>query len=146
MYIERDRPPTRKRCQVVAFKADSDAERLIDALTAADCRIMVTGGDGGDATVEVAHEKLFTAWPRLKEWIDTSGEALRLIEHATESAQRWHTRQPEPCRKLWSAEDAVEVSEALGRFGKKASAELESFLTAAASADRATRSATRFVP
>jgi len=47
---------------------------------------MVSGGDGRDATVEVAHEKLFTAWPRLKEWIDKSGEALRSIEHATEAA------------------------------------------------------------
>ena len=58
VYIERDRPPSSKALSAWwRLSTDSGAEKLIDALTSADCRIMVTGGDGGDATVEVAQRK-----------------------------------------------------------------------------------------
>ena len=50
---------------------------------AQECRVLVTGGEAREPSVEVAHEKLFTAWPRLSEWIDKGGDALRLIDYAT---------------------------------------------------------------
>ena len=83
VHIERDRPPTRNRVTLATFKTDEGATTLIRALAGPDCRVLLTGDDEGESSVQVAHEKLFTAWPRLKEWIDKSGDALRLIDYAS---------------------------------------------------------------
>jgi formylglycine-generating enzyme required for sulfatase activity len=125
--IERDRPPTRNRAALSAFKGDEGANKLIRALAGQECRILVVGADTREPSVEVAHEKLFTAWPRLKEWIDKSSEALRLIEHASEEARGWHVHGAK-ARDLWSIDRVAEVSAALERFGKKASTGLDRFL------------------
>jgi energy-coupling factor transporter ATP-binding protein EcfA2 len=117
--IEREGPPTRKRVALSVFDSDRGAGELIAALAAPDCRILVTGASARDPSVEVAHEKLFTGWPRLREWIDKGGEALRLIEHAGEAARRWHDRG-ENAQEIWHADRAAEVSDALRRFGRKA--------------------------
>ncbi len=127
VHIERDRPPTRKRMTLAAFNADDGANRLISALAGPDCRVLVTGGDASDSSVEVAHEKLFTAWPRLNDWIEKVGDALRLIEHATEAAERWQ-KGGHNAQELWYAKRAAEVLVALQRFGKEASPVLDRFL------------------
>ena len=135
VHIERDRPPTRKRARLAAFKADAGADKLIDALAGPECRVLVTGGEAHDPTVEVAHEKLFTAWPKLSEWIDNGGDALRLIDHATEAAGRWQSGGDNPqvigdarCRgvecatALWQASytSTRTVSETSTNFAKAA--------------------------
>ena len=76
VHIERDRPPTRKRAALASFKAMDGASKLINALAGPGCRVLVTGGEKREPTVEVAHEKLFMTWLRLKEWIDRSGRCL----------------------------------------------------------------------
>ncbi|MFH9402214.1 WD40 repeat domain-containing protein [Streptomyces sp. NPDC017638] len=45
-------------------------------------------GDGG-GTVELAHEALITAWPRLRDWIDGERDRLRVHRHLTEAARAW---------------------------------------------------------
>ena len=127
VHIERDRPPTRNRVTLATFKTDEGANTLFRALAGPDCRVLVTGGDANDSSVQVAHEKLFAAWPRLKEWIDRGGDALRLIDHATEAARRWQN-SGEKTEELWSATGAAEVLKALRRFGKQASPVLDRFL------------------
>ena len=127
VHIERDGPPTPRRVSLSRFDADSGARKLIEALAAPDCRILVTDTGWDGRSVEVAHGKLFTAWRRLKDWIDEGGDDLRLIEHATEEAQRWHKRG-ERVRDLWSADRTAEIAVALERFGKTAGAELDRFL------------------
>jgi len=127
VHIERDRPPTRKRTTLAPFTADEGATTLIRALAGQKCRVLVTGGDASDSSVEVAHEKLFTAWPRLREWIDKSGEALRLIEYAEETARRWHETGGD-LQELRQSRRAKDIDQALIRFRKKASPRLEPML------------------
>ena len=127
VHIERDRPPTRKRATLVAFKADDGANKLIHALAGPECRVLVTGGEAREPSVEVAHEKLFTAWPKLREWIDNAADALRLIDHANEAAHRWQSNGDNP-QELWLATRAAEVLKALQRFEKQASPVLDRFL------------------
>lgn len=127
VHIERDRPPTRKRAGLSRFSNDDEAVKVVQVLAGPECRVLVTAGEGQGATVEVAHEKLFTAWPKLKDWIDKSGEALRLIEHAEEEAQRWRENGDNP-RELWLGTRAKEVQVALQRFGKHPSSVLSRFL------------------
>jgi len=127
VHLERDRPPTRQRVLLTTFQEDSAATQLVDHLAGPDCRILVTGGDAKNPTVEVAHEQLFTAWPQLHQWIRNSEDALRLIEHATEEARRWQERGDQP-EELWLASRAKEVVTALHRFGKVAPPGLDRFL------------------
>ncbi len=125
--LDRERPPTRKRTSLTIFKVDKAADQLIDALTGPDCRVLVKSGNERDAVVEVAHEKLFVAWPRLKDWIESSGEALRLIDYAEEAAVRWHDLGGH-LQELWRCERAQSIQKALARFKKHPSPRLQTML------------------
>lgn len=127
VHLERDRSPTRKRVPVAVFQNDASATQLIRTLAGPKCRILVTGEQAQEATVEVAHEKLFTAWPKLKSWIDGSGDALRLIDYAEEAARRWHDLGGH-LRELWWHERAQPIQQALLRFNKTPSPDLEMLL------------------
>jgi WD40 repeat protein len=47
---------------------------ILEKLT--DARLLVTRDDGGQHTVEVAHEALIRKWPRLRAWLDEEREFL----------------------------------------------------------------------
>ena len=127
VHLERERPPTRRRAAVSTFSSNPAAMKLIDALAGQECRVLVTSGSGQETIVEVAHEKLFSAWKRLKDWMDNSDRDLRLIDFEEECAARWHEKD---CRvqSLWSHEQAVAVQRALARFKKAPSPRLQAFL------------------
>ncbi|MFE9702162.1 WD40 repeat domain-containing protein [Streptomyces sp. NPDC005930] len=44
-----------------------------------------------DGTVELAHEALITAWPRLRGWIDAERDRLRVHRALSEAARTWLT-------------------------------------------------------
>ncbi|NGZ11578.1 MAG: DUF4062 domain-containing protein [Nitrospira sp. LK70] len=127
VHVERERPPTRSRAAVSAFSADPNAVQLIEALAGQGCRVLVTSGSGQEAIVEVAHERLFTAWPKLKGWIDESGADLRLIDYEEEAARRWHETGCH-LEELWRKERAEAVERALTRFKKMPSAQLDTMI------------------
>lgn len=60
-----------------------DTGRVVEALTGA--RLLTLDGD----TVEIAHEALLTAWPRLRGWIEEDRERLRVHRDLTEAAHAW---------------------------------------------------------
>ena len=47
-------------------------------------------------TVEIAHEALLRAWPRLQTWIDHDRDGLRLLRHLSEAAMSWQQLDREP--------------------------------------------------
>ncbi|MER6738504.1 nSTAND1 domain-containing NTPase [Streptomyces puniciscabiei] len=47
-------------------------------------------------TVNLAHEALITAWPRLRGWIDEARERLRVHRRLTESARTWKALGEDP--------------------------------------------------
>lgn len=60
-----------------------DNAQVVEALTGA--RLLTLDGD----TVEIAHEALLTAWPRLRGWIEEDRERLRVHRNLTEAAHAW---------------------------------------------------------
>ena len=44
-----------------------------------------------DDSIDVAHESLAVAWPRLRSWLDEDVEGARIMRHLTVSAQSWAT-------------------------------------------------------
>ncbi|MBP2326774.1 WD40 repeat protein/energy-coupling factor transporter ATP-binding protein EcfA2 [Kibdelosporangium banguiense] len=62
---------------------DSDTADVLAVL--ADARLITVA----DSTVEIAHEALIRAWPRLRQWLAADREGLRTHRHLTEAAQEW---------------------------------------------------------
>ncbi|KUN49020.1 hypothetical protein AQJ27_05125 [Streptomyces olivochromogenes] len=63
-------------------EADTTA-RVLEQLVAS--RLLTVDGD----TVDLAHEALISAWPRLRGWVDEDRERLRLHRRLTEAAGTW---------------------------------------------------------
>ena len=49
-----------------------------------------------DTTVDLAHEALITAWPRLHTWIEEDRERLRMHRRLTEAARAWEALDHDP--------------------------------------------------
>ncbi|MDG4856898.1 DNA-binding protein [Streptomyces sp. T-3] len=64
--------------------------RVLAALSAA--RLVILDDD----TVDLAHEALITAWPRLRGWIDEERERLRTHRGLTEAARTWSSLERDP--------------------------------------------------
>jgi eukaryotic-like serine/threonine-protein kinase len=77
---------------------DPLARAAVDRLIGS--RLLVAREHDGDATVEVAHEALFTGWPRLRDWLDEEGGAARMRERIAAAARDWD-RDGRPREALW---------------------------------------------
>ncbi|MEW1719758.1 helix-turn-helix domain-containing protein [Streptomyces sp. NPDC093109] len=78
-------PDTRrpvKRAELPGTGRD-DTVQVMEALAGA--RLLALDGD----TVEMAHEALLTAWPRLRGWTEEDRERLRVHRNLTEAAHAW---------------------------------------------------------
>ncbi|MFC3448306.1 nSTAND1 domain-containing NTPase [Amycolatopsis speibonae] len=62
---------------------DTDLEAVLDSLAAA--RLIVLDHD----TVEIGHEALIRAWPRLRAWLEADREELLLHRQLTDTARTW---------------------------------------------------------
>jgi WD40 repeat protein len=62
---------------------DQETADVLEML--ADARLITVA----DSAVEIAHEALIRAWPRLRQWLAADREGLRTHRHLTEAAQEW---------------------------------------------------------
>lgn len=65
--------------------ADEPHEKVIEMLVAAR---LVTSDDG---VLQLAHEALARAWPRLKQWLQDDTEGQRILRHLTAAADAWQS-------------------------------------------------------
>ncbi|MEU6097843.1 hypothetical protein [Streptomyces sp. NPDC047079] len=85
-------PDTRRPADREELEA-SGRQETAEALEAlAQARLLTLDGD----TVELAHEALLTAWPRLRAWIDEDREHLRSHRKLTEAARTWEELGRDP--------------------------------------------------
>ena len=75
--------PVRQRLLRRAVETDEDHRLLVQRLVSA--RLLSADGD----TVEIAHEALAMAWPRLRSWLDDDVDGLRIVRHLTVAATSW---------------------------------------------------------
>jgi formylglycine-generating enzyme required for sulfatase activity len=66
--------------------------------------------------VEVAHEAIFTSWPKLKAWIEATGDDLRLRRQVSQAAAEWDA-QGQDKKYLWPDDRVVDVVGMLERLG-----------------------------
>jgi WD40 repeat protein/DNA-binding SARP family transcriptional activator len=75
--------PVRARMPRRSVVADPALERVVDELVAA--RLLTSD----NAVVEIAHESLARAWPRLRGWLDDDVEGRRTLHHLAAAAEAW---------------------------------------------------------
>ncbi|QDQ15960.1 hypothetical protein [Streptomyces spectabilis] len=68
----------------------SDCDAVLERLVAA--RLLTVDG----TRVDLAHEALISAWPRLRRWVETDRERLRLHRALTEAALSWRDLDRDP--------------------------------------------------
>ncbi|MGW1562779.1 nSTAND1 domain-containing NTPase [Streptomyces sp. NPDC002144] len=85
-------PDTRRpaRSQEFGFGEATDTATVIEQLARA--RLLTLDGE----QVDLAHEALISAWPRLRSWIDTDRERLRAHRRLTEAAAAWDALNRDP--------------------------------------------------
>jgi WD40 repeat protein len=82
--------PVRRRASMTMFTAAQEQE-ILQALI--NQKLLVSNREGDDATVEVAHEALFTSWGRLKNWIEAGKQVIFARNRLADDARRWQRRQ-----------------------------------------------------
>ncbi len=78
-----DGDPIRTRLPRRLLLTDPDRERMVDRLVTA--RLVTIDQD----TVQIAHESIARAWPRLSGWLDEDVEGQRMMRHLSASADAW---------------------------------------------------------
>jgi hypothetical protein len=84
------------------------AASVISALVAG--RVLVEDVDSGVATLGVCHEAIFSAWPRLRSWIEQSGAATARVRDLEAAALAWE-RAGRAEGLLWEGDAAEAVLE-----------------------------------
>jgi WD40 repeat protein len=75
--------PVRSRVPRRTVATDLEREQLIELLVRA--RLVTSD----EQTVELAHESLARAWPRLRTWLDDDVEGQRILRHLALTADAW---------------------------------------------------------
>ncbi|HEX5997296.1 MAG TPA: BTAD domain-containing putative transcriptional regulator, partial [Jiangellales bacterium] len=82
--------PMRQRVPRAALAVDPTIEQVLDALVQS--RLVIAD----EETVEVAHEAVCRAWPRLRAWLDEDRDGLRIHQHLAQSAREWNHTARDP--------------------------------------------------
>ncbi|MEO3751925.1 helix-turn-helix domain-containing protein [Streptomyces sp. B6B3] len=84
-------PDTRRPADRAELGTD-DEDRLAVLDRLARARLLTLDGP----SVELAHEALITAWPRLRGWVQTERDRLRVHRRLTEDARAWRDLDRDP--------------------------------------------------
>ncbi|WP_377644118.1 BTAD domain-containing putative transcriptional regulator [Oryzobacter terrae] len=123
------------RTRVPRRTVDRDLRRrdLVERLVVA--RLLSADGD----SVEVAHESLAVAWPRLRSWLDEDVDGQRILRHLSVAAESW-VAQGRPESELYRGVRQVRAGEWVERTHPVLAEDETDFLTASAAlADREQR-------
>ena len=83
-------------------RAEGVLERIVGSRL-----VVASEGDGGHERIEVAHEALINAWPRLVTWRREDAEVARLRDQLRSTARQWAERG-KPQGLLWRDEVLAE--------------------------------------
>jgi WD40 repeat protein len=91
VHVADDSSDTRRRVARTELPLDdSDGEWVLERFI--EQRLITAGSD----RVEITHEALLVAWPRLREWLDTDRAGLRTHRQLTVAAEAWRDSGRDP--------------------------------------------------
>ena len=122
-------PNTRRRVATAELAGSEDGERatptrmvLADLI---DARLVTADGE----TVEITHETLLTAWPRLQQWLAEDRKALLIHRDLTDTARDWEQEGRDPSHLFRGTRLAVAQDWATDH-GEDLNSDERAFLTA----------------
>lgn len=96
VHVADDTADTRRRVAISELLSNQSRDQLPELRPVldkfVDQRLITADSD----TVEITHEALLSAWPRLRGWIDTDRAGLRVHRQLTEAAQIWDSTGRDP--------------------------------------------------
>src|SRR5262249_7553228 len=102
-----------------------EAEAVIEKLIAS--RLLTASeGEGGIERIEIVHEALLSAWPRLMKWRQEDAEGARLRDQLASAARQWEERG-RPSGLLWRDEALAEYQIWRARYPGKLTEVEEAF-------------------
>ena len=123
-------PDTRRRVCVAELTGSEDSERAAPARAVLadliDVRLVTADAD----TVEITHETLLTAWPRLRQWLTEDRAGLRIHRDLTDGARDWQHAGRDPSHLFRGTRLAVAQDWAT-RHSRDLNADERAFLAAA---------------
>ncbi|HEV7555031.1 MAG TPA: hypothetical protein VGO00_06250, partial [Kofleriaceae bacterium] len=118
------------RQRLASARADVVVDKLVTAR-------LVSVGDTDEAVIEIIHEALIGAWPRLQQWVREDSDGARMREQLRTAARQWDERR-RPRGQLWRDDTLVDLQRWLRN--KPALTELEAaFADASGAAMRRSR-------
>jgi WD40 repeat protein/serine/threonine protein kinase len=106
----------------------SRADALIDKLVAA--RLLAVSDSSGEAHVEVIHDALIDAWPRLQQWVREDVDDARMRDQLRIAARQWQERSRSHTL-LWRGDVLADLERWLRRPSARSLSDLESAFVAA---------------
>jgi WD40 repeat protein/class 3 adenylate cyclase len=91
---------TRRRASMTELSGRAEegeaVEQVVGAMT--DARLLTAGTDAAsqEQWIDVSHEALIRAWPRLRGWLEEDRTGLRTHRRLTEAAQEWERLDRDP--------------------------------------------------
>jgi DNA-binding SARP family transcriptional activator/WD40 repeat protein len=119
-----DGAPSRAPVPRRQVAAGPEQESMIERLVAAR---LITAGEG---VVELAHESLVRAWPRLRSWLDEDADGQRIRRHLSVAADAWDG-MGRPDSEVYRGTRLVQALEWREHSGPDLTPTEESFLDAA---------------
>lgn len=80
-----DGDPVRRRVAGSALRSDAEREQVVALLIGA--RLLTAENE----VVEISHEALAHAWPRLRSWLEDDTAGQRILRHLTAAAEGWES-------------------------------------------------------
>jgi len=116
-----DGEPLRSAVRRGAIPGDAAHEHLVERLVQA--RLVTVDAD----VLDLAHETLFRAWPRLRGWLDDDLEGQRILRHLSAAAESWHG-MGRPDAELYRGDRLARASAWQASSGAELTANEEAFL------------------
>jgi WD40 repeat protein len=95
------------RAELLQVAGGAAAEPVIERLINARLLVAMESASGGGESIEVVHEALLSAWPRLVRWRHDDAEGARLRDQLRVAARQWADRG-RPRGLLWRGEALTE--------------------------------------
>jgi WD domain, G-beta repeat len=122
-------PDTRRRVELAELTGSEDSGRATATRAVLtkliDARLLTADAD----TVEITHETLLTAWPRLRQWLTDDREGLRIHRDLTDAARGWKHEHRDPSRLFRGTRLAV-VRDWAAQHGQDLNDDERAFLAA----------------
>ncbi len=102
-----DGKSTNRRVKKSIFEDGTVKATVVEKLI--ENRLLVSQGEKGAATVEIAHEALLTSWTKLENWIKDNSQAIAICNRLNDDAAQW--KKTNKNADLWSGSKLEQVLE-----------------------------------